>query len=340
MLGIRVDANDKIAMGHLMRCLSIACQLKCMNQEVLFIVSEQYPVSQIEEAGFQCICLHNSYKDKETELPELLGIIEAYGIDKILIDSYEATPHYMSAIQLSCKVIYIDDINKFRYPADLIINYTFKTDMSLYAKWNYEKEVFLLGEQYVPLRPAFTENPIRIKDKVENIFLTTGGTDEYDMLTGLLEALQENEVLRSIQKHVVAGKFYKNFAGLNQIADKNSMITLYHNISDIWNVMRKCDVAISAGGTTLAELCACGIPSVCFAIAENQLPGIRAYAAEEMMLYAGNVMQERDSVIQNVVMETEKLVGGYSERRYLAQKANFFIDGKGATRISEHIISL
>ena len=41
MIAIRTDANEKIAMGHLMRCLSIAKQLKEKGQEVIFFISEK-----------------------------------------------------------------------------------------------------------------------------------------------------------------------------------------------------------------------------------------------------------------------------------------------------------
>ena len=87
MIGIRVDANEKIAMGHLMRCLSIAKQLKTLKQDVLFIVSEEHSVQQVEEEGFRCICLYNSYREKNEELSRLLELIQQYRINKILIDS-------------------------------------------------------------------------------------------------------------------------------------------------------------------------------------------------------------------------------------------------------------
>ena len=104
--------------------------------------------------------------------------------------------------------------------------------------------------------------------------------------------------------------------------------------------MRRCDLAVSAGGTTLAELYACGIPVICFSIADNQLKGTMAYASEGLMLYAGNVVNERKTVIRNVIQDMKILVSNYGTRRAMAEKANKVIDGKGAERIAEQIILL
>lgn len=41
MIGIRVDANSKIATGHMMRCLAIAGALKSMGENVIFIVADK-----------------------------------------------------------------------------------------------------------------------------------------------------------------------------------------------------------------------------------------------------------------------------------------------------------
>ncbi|MCR5796546.1 MAG: hypothetical protein K6G63_01315 [Eubacterium sp.] len=35
--------------------------------------------------------------------------------------------------------------------------------------------------------------------------------------------------------------------------------------------MQKCDIAISAAGSTLYELCACGVPTITYTTADNQI---------------------------------------------------------------------
>lgn len=338
MLAIRTDANEKIAMGHLMRCLSIARQLKKRGQEIIFIISEEYAIQQIKQYGFECICLCNHYDEKENEIDMLVEIIKFHKIEKLLLDSYEVTYRYMDILHKYCKVIYLDDLNGFRYPVDLIINYTLKTNISIYQERYYKDTIFLLGEKYVPLRPEFAQKPIEIKEKVKNIFLTTGGTDTYDMIIAILNKMQLEPVFQDIKKYVVVGQFYQNMEMLVNLAEKYSNIELFQNISDIYSIMKNCDIAISAGGTTLAELCACGIPTVCFAIADNQLIGTTRYANEKIMLYAGNVVEKREKVIENIIVNVQLLMNNYDMRKSIAKRANSIIDGKGADRITEHII--
>ena len=68
MIGIRVDANDKIAIGHVMRCMSIASELKKQNNDVIFIVSEESAKKIIVNNGYECICLNNKYNEKNSEI--------------------------------------------------------------------------------------------------------------------------------------------------------------------------------------------------------------------------------------------------------------------------------
>ena len=53
-IGIRVNANDKIAMGHLMRCMSIAQQLAKAGHTVHVILSEPYAEQLVLQNGFAC----------------------------------------------------------------------------------------------------------------------------------------------------------------------------------------------------------------------------------------------------------------------------------------------
>lgn len=337
MIGIRVDANEKIAMGHMMRCISIALQLRKRGQEILFILSEDYASDLLTSRGFPYICLDNAYCDKDLEIPVMMHCIASQKIKLLLIDSYEVTEKYMEQLRSSTKLAYIDDLNRFRYPADLIINYMMNAGEEIYRGKGYQKETFLLGSRYIPLRPEFADERIAIKDRVQRIFLTTGGTDEFDMICHILHSI-EKSVLNDVEICVVTGKFYRFGEKLCRIAGNNNKVQVHHDVSDICALMRQCDLAVSAGGTTLAELSACGIPTVCFAIADNQLQGINAYAQNDIMYYAGDVRTDRNRVLQQIIEKIVCLRNDKKMREELGRNAKTMIDGRGAGRLAEAII--
>ena len=339
IVGIRVDANEVIAMGHLVRCMSIAVQLKRRGQRILFIISEKYSEKFIMEQGFECICLNNCYNEKNEEVEKLIHIIRERGIQKLLLDSYEVTFEYMSELKKYTELIYIDDIDRFRYPADIIINYVDSADTSRYSGKGYEKERFLLGSRYVPLRPEFADKRINIKPMADSIFVTTGGTDSYNMLIGILKKMNECG-LGEMKKHVVAGKFYDKMDELNGLAAEEENIIVYHDIANMCEVMQKCDIAVSAGGTTMMELCACGVPIICFAMAGNQLPALQNYLEKGLVEYAGDVRDNREEVIDNIVRKIKKLKNNYALRETLSKMEKDVIDGKGAERIAECICNI
>ena len=339
-IGIRVDANERIAMGHVMRCLSIAKCLKSKGETVIFWTSGDYASDFIRENGFECNELEYDYCSKEEEVNALIDSLRYKSVDKLLIDSYQVTQKYMEQLHSDFQIIYLDDMNAFGYPADLIINYTYNVSRKIYEKWKYaETTKFLLGREYVPLRPQFKNVMIDTTMPVDTILITTGGADEQNMIFEILHRLSGSRY-KGIQKIVVAGKFYSHMEELKKNAEKDETIQIYYNVNNMAELMKKSNIAISAGGTTLAELCACGMPVICFSVEDNQLYGTRAYANDGIVTYAGDVRESREKVLNNIVRKVEEMINDMSIRTQFGNKAHKMIDGNGAERITEHILQM
>lgn len=336
MIGIRVDANETIATGHFFRCMAIAKCLRNKGENIVFISSDEFIEKRVIAEDFEFICLKNNYKEKDDEAEMLIKLIKEKEIDTLLLDSYEVTEIYMEKLNKEVKLIYIDDMNMFKYPADVIVNYTYNTDLSLYKDRNYaEKVIFGLGSKYIPLREEFSKSSIEIKENVENIFITTGGIDNYNVVLELVKNLSVDE-FKNIKKYIVVGRFYNRYEELKKL--ENKYLEIYQNISDIHNVMKKCDIAITAGGTTVAELCALGIPVIAFSMADNQLEGTKAYDKDGIITYAGDIRDDKSEVIKNILEKIKMFIENYDMRKNMSIKAKNIIDGQGAERIAELII--
>jgi len=334
MIGIRADANEIIATGHIMRCIAIARQLEKLKEQVVFITADDFATNLLQQRGYQSICLHTKWNKKDEETNRLIQCIHENKIEKLIIDSYEVTKTYLENIKKHTKVIYLDDIYKFEYPVDALINYSIGVDEKRY---NYlgEQALKLLGSTYTPLREEFEGEGIERKEKVSDILITTGGSDNLFIIEKIIKRVSGAECFKDLSFHVVIGAFFQNKRELISLAQKESNIVLHQNVTNMAEIMKVCDIAISAGGTTLAELSSLGIPTISFAVADNQLDGINAYEAKALMPTVGDVRSNIDQAVEDILEWLKKLVEEKELRENIAQSEMKFIDGKGAARIAK-----
>lgn len=327
--------NQVIATGHVMRDLSIAHAASQLGERVIFILADSQAVSYIADKGYESIVLDTKWNDLEAELPVMEKVIKENGITSLLVDSYQVTETYLRELSAMTKVIYLDDLNAFHYEADAIICYANYWEKFQYPQ-RYQNVKLYLGTEYMPLRKVFSDiGDKKIKDKVEALLLMSGGNDEKHILSGILEAVSITD-FKNIT--VICGKYY---AGYERLVDKYKdyeNICIYQAVTDIEKYMQKADFAVSAGGTTLYELCACGTPTISFSLADNQLDNVKKFAEDAIIDYAGDVRY--DAVIENVADLISKYKDNKTLRQERSAKMQKVVDGKGAKRIAEAWIKL
>ncbi len=108
---------------------------------------------------------------------------------------------------------------------------------------------------------------------------------------------------------------------------------MYENISNINEVMRMCDIAVSAAGNTLYELCAVGTPTIFLHIHIIKNMIILALQKNDIMLYAGNIDDGKERIIKNITRYVTSLIDNREKRFKMSNKMTYLIDGLGAKRI-------
>ena len=381
MVVIRADANSKIGMGHVMRCLSVADALLKRGEEVLFVTADDTPVPLLTKKGIPYRVLHTDYADMEAELPELWEVLRelpqgaespdaalAQKNTSILVDSYYVTEKYLAALKKRITTIYMDDIYAFSYPVDMLINY------NIYGEeMGYEKDAafadtkLLLGTEYVPLREEFSAGAGYVQSRkklllgAENvmpeterllqtagqgrtaancgILITTGGSDSFNLAGQLLMEAMKYDALKEKEYHAVSGSLNPHIGELQALAEKHENIHIHCNVTNMAELMAESEVALSAGGSTLYELCAMGVPVIAFSFAENQERLVQTFVKRGIAQYGGNYRKDGNKMIQNTIAGLEMLLEDENLRAEYRKKARTLVDGKGADRIAEAILS-
>ena len=333
MIWIRCDANREIGMGHIMRCLSVADALEQLGEQVCFVLADTSAEGLLKGRGKTYFVLQSDYQNMEAELPVFLPRLQDEKPALLLIDSYRVTPTYLALLKRYVRTAYIDDQYLFPYPVDILINYNIYGDMLPYDK--IKDTQLLLGTTYAPLRTEFTNVTYQIKDKVENVLLTTGGSDKYNLAGLILESAMKVEALAHVQFHVVSGAFNPHILYLERLKKENPNICIHKNVTHMADLMKQCDVAITAGGSTMYELCAVGVPILCFSFVDNQEQIVRTFVDKGVVPFGGDYLQQGDQLPGEMISQLMLLMGDKKAREVCSRREKVLVDGKGAMRIAE-----
>lgn len=337
-LFIRADGNSETGLGHIMRCLSIADGLAGLGVQTVFLTADGRPEDLIRGRGYGVQVLDTDYRQMEGELPVLRDKIKENGIPFLLIDSYFAGKEYLEAVSGLVRTGCLDDFGRERLPVDLIINYNIYAQSLPYGDL-YRDGVrparLLLGAGYAPLRAAFGSTPYTVRPKAEKVLVTTGGADAYHAAARFVEAMLKDSRGRDSVYHVVSGPFHTGREELLELGRAHENVHIHENVTRMAELMAECDVAVSAAGSTLYELCALGVPTVYFYFVENQeLPG-RYFGEATDMINAGNFAGDAEDTLRHMTDGVYRLLESYGERRRISVSMKKVTDGRGAERTAE-----
>lgn len=333
MIYIRTDMNKTIATGHVMRCLAIADAARSCGEETTFILADGQAVQLLKDRGYSSIILHSVWNDMESEFPALEQVIKENKISRLLVDSYQVTDYYLKCLCNLVKLIYLDDLNAFHYPVHALICYA-----NYWKKFRYEEQYsdteLYLGTKYVPLRQEFSDCPKKkISLQIEKLLIMSGGTDPYGVMDKLLVRLNRRQYKRI---DVICGRYNGAYDRLCAKYSEESNIQIHCSVTNIERYMKEADLAISAGGTTLYELCACGTPAISFSFADNQLDNVRQFEEDNLIDYAGDARHE--DVVFHIKRYIERYEADLELRKDRSVQMKKMVDGKGAIRIAKVLI--
>ena len=341
---IRTDANDILATGHVMRCLTIADAFKERKQKVIFIVSDIQSEKLIANAGYDIINLNVDWNKLEIKREYDILIKVLMQQDVLLIDTYSVTESYVRKMRKLCKVVIIDDLFKEKYSADIIINYNLYYYLFEYdERYKDTHTILLLGGDYVPLRKQFRLCNIIKRDNIDSmspkILLICGGGDLHNTMNDILLYINENnrELFKRITWYVIVGAYNTHYKELKNISLRYDNIELYRNVKNMAQIMSECDICISAASTVLYECSAMLLPTIYYCVADNQKYDICAF--QDKMIYAGNFVDDVTYTLSNIEKGLNELIVNKEKYRDCVNKLKELIDKDGVYNLVDAILN-
>ena len=338
-LFIRVDSSPEIGIGHMMRCLTLAQELKNNFDKIIFLTQKDSGnfIGTIMKNEFEVIFIPTTNND-----PNIIkNLITAYSENKnfLLIDHYDIDTDFESSLKnIFERIFVIDDLANRKHDCDLLIDQNYYRDLNQrYEKLIQNDTITLLGPKYAIIRPEFrkiNKKTIKKNSQIKKILVSFGGSDPTNECKKVLDALCsiENSKFEII---VAAGIYNHKFEQLKKLYEKYSNIKIYSHVNDLSRLMLNSDLFIGAGGTTTWERFYMGLPSIVTIISDDQKESIEFLSDMGHVInlglaknvtsktYVQTLQKPNSDLIYNMSLHNQKLV-----------------DGNGSNRIKKQIIEL
>lgn len=335
MIWIRTDGNSIIGTGHIMRCLSLAAQLTAAGEEVCFLLADGSPISILDDRKQPYMILNSDYANLEGEMDQLLSLLNKEAPSLLLIDSYFVTESYLRKLTSVVCTAYIDDKYLFAYPVDILINYNIYGNNTEYIKMGISGETKMyMGAGYTPLREEFQNVSYEVRPQVNQVLITTGGADKYNLAGKILETVLDTDFGKQLQYEVVSGPFNKHLQKLKELAVEYKNIHIHQNVKYMSELMKSCDVAITAGGSTMYELCAIGVPILSFSFVDNQERIVQTFARKQVTFYGGDYLILKEAMLTELMEHLDQFIQDRKLRQEYSKREKAVVDGLGAKRLA------
>jgi UDP-2,4-diacetamido-2,4,6-trideoxy-beta-L-altropyranose hydrolase len=283
--------------GHIMRCLTLADELKGHGAEITFI-TRAHPGNLgdvIIKRGYE-LCLlpapadtYQVRKDDvahaswlgvpwEQDAEETKQALDGSSPERLIVDHYGIDARWHRELRNKVgRLMVIDDLADRPLDCDMLLDQTYGRQEDDYRKWVPSRCQMLLGSRYALLRPIFSElrSMAIVKRKAFNginrILVSMGGMDPDNVTATVLEGLSFVNYEQKPVIDVVMGSKSPHWRQVVTQAEKSVLeMIVSTDVTDMAERMLEADLAIGAGGTTSWERCCLGLPALAVISAENQ----------------------------------------------------------------------
>lgn len=309
-IAIRADGGGPIGLGHVMRCGALAHALNDRDIGVDWITMTPdvlpWSVSRIVRT--------HDIASRDNETGAISRVLAEQGCAALVGDWKETDATRVAAVR------------KAGWPVILIGGWTGEAVGDLHVRQSFDirppqgGRTELSGAQWLLLGPAYCHAKKRkTRDSIGRVLVSLGGTDT-PMLARIRNALTDDPRIADVTLDI-------RTPGGARTADR---------ISPLHDALAGADIAVLAGGTTLHEAAALGLPAICVPI----VPGQFDRAGQFQRLGLGIALDPEVRCFERRLTDIlAGLAADPARRARMARRGQTLVDGRGAGRLADHLIA-
>lgn len=344
----RVDASIEMGTGHVMRCRTLASELRKRGAHIQFItrahsgnlgdllLNDGYAVTLLPEP--KTVSGKNiDYSDwlGESQQEDARQTILALGnqrADWLIVDHYGIDRVWEERLRpYTRKLMAIDDLANRLHACNLLLDQNY----SILGQTRYDSLVdvdclMLLGPRYALLRPEYKQYRDKMgprNGKINSILIFMGGSDNSNITGKVLDALSV-EQLKHLKVEVVIGSNFIHKIQVIKQANQRPNTCTHEARPHLADLMADADLAIGAGGATTWERLCMGLPSLVMSLADNQVAACQALASSGFIFYLGDghilTPLQIESALLEALSKSEQLLNSASNNMKLVQGLGTF----------------
>ncbi|MEU6793410.1 hypothetical protein ABZ907_17065 [Nonomuraea wenchangensis] len=319
-VGLRCDAGADSGVGHLVRCVALAEELRSRGARPVFLGAVRdspWALAQLRERVLPL-----------TPAPEspaaLAALARALRLDAVVLDSYHLPPGTGEELRRhGLPVLAVVDGDPLGQHADLYL------DQNLGAERRpFPAGPVLAGARYVLLRDSVRRRARapRPLDRVPEVLCFFGGTDAAGVAPVWAEALCATGV--PFTATVVSPAPF-----MAPLAD-GAPIAVIPPTDRLPELMAAADLVVTAAGSAIWELLYLGVPTALSWVADNQLIGYDELVGRGVAAGLGRAPGPE------AVAVLARLLSDPAAREEHGRRGGGLVDGRGRERVADALLAL
>ena len=332
----RADASLEIGTGHVMRCLTLAEELRRRGVQCEFVCRDLpgNRNAEVQRRGFPIeVGDVPRFEGASASCPEAAWLV---------VDHYALDAQWERQLRpFARRIMVIDDLADRPHGSELLLDQTLGRTPGDYAALVPEGCRLLCGPEFALLRPEFAAlRPGSLARRAarvgERILVSMGGIDKDNATGCVLEALSVCGLPDEAKVTVIMGS---RAPWLEQVRAQAAALPcpaeIAVDVDDMAERMASSDFAIGAAGSTSWERCCMGLPAALVVLADNQEKVCRELVAAGAAFELG-APEDIDRTLPSIIA---RMIREPAELHRMSVAAAAVCDGRGAARVADALLA-